>query len=155
MSGERFSLDTNILVYAADRLAADKHQLAVELVHRAVGRDCVLTLQSLAEFYQAVTRKGVVPAREAADQVRDWTALFPIAAADEASLTAALLLTTARKVSIWDALLLATAAAAGCTVVVSEDMQHGQRLGGVRLCNPFKAGALSEEVLRLLEDQSD
>lgn len=155
MSGERFSLDTNILVYAADRLAADRHRLAVELVNRAAGGDCILTLQSLAEFYHAVTRKGVVPAREAAGQVRDWTSLFPIAAADEASLAAALQLSSVKKVSIWDALILSTAAAAGCTVVVSEDMQDGQRLGGVRLCNPFKAGSLSEDVLRLLDGQSD
>ena len=155
MSGERFTLDTNVLVYAADELAGAKHALAAELVDRAVGRDCVLTLQSLAEFYHATTRKGVVPARDAADQVRDWMTLFPIAAADETALVAALKLSTAKKASIWDALLIGTAASAGCAVVVSENMQHGQRLGGVRLCNPFKADALSDEIQRLLEDADD
>lgn len=155
MSGERFTLDTNVLVYAADRLAGRKHELALELVDRAVSRDCVLTLQSLAEFHHAVTRKGVVPVREAADQVRDWMALYPVAVADDSTLGSALQISTARKLGIWDAMIVATAAAAGCAVVVSEDMQDGQRLGGVRLCNPFGSGGLSEGVRRLLEETSD
>ena len=72
MSGERFTLDTNILVYAADHLAGAKHELAIELMDRAMARDCVLTVQSLAEFYHAATRKGIVPVREAAGLIRDW-----------------------------------------------------------------------------------
>jgi len=152
MSGERFTVDTNILVYAADELAGTKRDLAMELMGRAVGCDCVLTLQSLSEFFHAVTRKGIVPAREAAAQVRDWMTIYPIVCADDAALKAALQTSTAHKLSIWDSMLIATAAAAGCAVVVSEDMQHGQRVGDVRLCNPFAAAGLSQEAQRLLGD---
>ncbi len=152
MSGERFTLDTNVLVYAADQLAGRKHELATELMDRAVSRDCVLTLQSLAEFYHAATRKGVVRASEAADQVRDWMTLYPVAVADEAAFGTAVRISASRKLSIWDSMIVATAAAAGCAVVVTEDMQDGQKLGGVRLCNPFGPDALSDDVLRLLDD---
>lgn len=153
MSGERFTFDTNILVYAADHLAGARHQLAIDLMNRATGRDCILTLQSLAEFYHAATRKGIVPVREAADQVRDWMTIYPVASADEATFGAALQISTAKKLSIWDSMLIATAASAGCAVVVSEDMQHGQRLGDVRLCHPFNVDSLSEDVLQLLGDE--
>ena len=50
--------------------------------------DCVLTLQALAEFFHAVTRKGKMPAEEAAALVHDWMELFPVAAADGRTLRA-------------------------------------------------------------------
>lgn len=61
MCVERFSLDTNILVYALDAKAGNKHTLAAEIVDRAVERDSHLTLQALSVFYAVVTRKGIVP----------------------------------------------------------------------------------------------
>ena len=54
----RFSLDTNILVYAVDRDGGERHCRSVELVGRAARRDCVMTLQALAEFFHATTRGG-------------------------------------------------------------------------------------------------
>ncbi len=69
---ERFTLDTNLLVYSVDATAGVRHQLAIEIVDRATERDCCLTLQALSEFYAAVTRKGMVPAAEAAAQAENW-----------------------------------------------------------------------------------
>ena len=45
----------------------------------------------------------------------------------------------AYRLSYWDSLILATAQDAGCSVVYSEDMQDGLRIGALTLCNPFKA----------------
>lgn len=56
----RFSLDTNILVYAVDRDSSERHELARELIGRAAQRDCVLTVQALAEFFHATTRKNLL-----------------------------------------------------------------------------------------------
>jgi predicted nucleic acid-binding protein len=61
MTTERFSLDTNILVYAADLAAGERHERALEILDRAVRRDCVLTLQALAEFFHVTTRKQLRP----------------------------------------------------------------------------------------------
>ncbi len=44
MQDERFTLDTNILVYAVDRDAGDRHSMAIDLVDKAVQQDCILTL---------------------------------------------------------------------------------------------------------------
>ena len=90
MRDRRLSLDTNILVYAMDRDAGERHALASEIVDRAVDSDCVLTLQSLCEFYAAVTGKGKMPRKEAEAQINDWLELFPVASATPKSLVKAL-----------------------------------------------------------------
>jgi len=81
MSRERFSIDTNILVYSIDSDAGEKHSIAVTLMDALVEYDCIITLQALAEFFHAVTRKGKAPISEAQEIVNDWMLLFPIATA--------------------------------------------------------------------------
>jgi predicted nucleic acid-binding protein len=52
------SFDTNILVYAADAAAGERHSAAVDLITRSIRRgNCIQTLQSLCEFFSVVTRK--------------------------------------------------------------------------------------------------
>ena len=147
---ERFTLDTNILVYSIDSAAGERHALAAEIVDRAAECECWLTLQALSEFYAAVTRKGLVPPADAAAQASDWLEIFPSAAASAAALRTALGDAAAGRASFWDALLLATAAEAGCTTILSEDMASGTRIGGIGILNPFGARGLAEPVRRLL-----
>ena len=82
----RFSLDTNILVYAVDRDGGERHWLSMELVGRAARRDCVLTVQALAEFFHATTRKNLLVPSEAGRFVRDWLEVFEVASADGGAL---------------------------------------------------------------------
>ena len=133
----RFSLDTNILVYAVDRDGGERHWLSMELVGRAARRDCVLTVQSLAEFFHATTRKDLLVPAEAGRFVRDWLEVFEVASADGGALAEAMAAADEHRLSFWDAMLWATARQAGCSILVSEDMQHGRRLGGVEFVNPF------------------
>lgn len=68
-------VDTNILVYAEDRDAKSKHDIARELVLGLWNdRQGVLSIQVLQEFYVAVTRKLKKPLRaaEALDAVREY-----------------------------------------------------------------------------------
>lgn len=137
MNAERVTLDTNILVYALDRDAGQRHAQAVELFDTVAERDCVLTLQALAEFFAAVTRKGKVPVTDAAAQVADWQALFPTISAGPSSLNKAMRAVEHHHLSFWDALLWATAREAAIDVLYSEDFQHGRVLEGVQFWNPF------------------
>lgn len=139
MNGERFTLDTNLLVYAIDRDAGERHGRAMEIVDRAVEVDCVLSLQVLGEFFFAVTRKGQMTKRTAAEQVHDWQMLFPIVAARPEMLKSAISAVMKHRLSFWDAMLWATAKAARATVLLSEDFQDGRRLEGVQFRNPFTA----------------
>lgn len=146
---ERFSIDTNILVYAADAAAGAKHERAVTLLHDAAAADCVLTVQALAEFFHAVTRKGGMPAKTAAALVEDWRIQFPVSGADGPQLAAALAQATRQRLTFWDALLLETARAAGCRILLSEDFQHGRDHGGLVVLDPFLSAA-APRVQRLL-----
>jgi predicted nucleic acid-binding protein len=150
MTTERFTLDTNVLVYAADRAAGVRHERALGVLDRAVRRNCVLTLQALGEFFHVVTRKGVVSRSEASAQLRDWGTEFPIVAADPEALWTALDLAVDRRCGFWDALLLTTAGRHGCSVVMSEDMHDGARLGGVTILNPFIGDGVPGPVAALL-----
>lgn len=142
MSAERISLDSNVLVYAVDRDAGPRHGRAIELMERALYLDCVLTLQSLCEFFHAVTRKGKASLEEAWAQVQDWQILFPVASAKPSTLARAVAAVQSRRLTFWDAMLWAAAKEAGVTLLLSEDFQDGQVLDGVRFANPFAADDL-------------
>ena len=134
----RISLDTNVLVYAANRDAGDRHRAAVGLIERAIRADCILTLQTLAEFYTVVTRKGHLDTAAALSLLIEWRAVFPVHAADEEVLDEAIDATREHGLAFWDAMLWATVKQAGCRVLITEDMQSGRTLGGVAFLNPFR-----------------
>ena len=137
----RFSLDTNILVYASDRSAGDRHEQSKNLVAHAAKCDCVLTLQALAEFYHATTRKNLLQASVARAFVHDWLAVFQITSADASAFVDAIEAVQEHKIAFWDAMLWAAARRSGCSAVISEDMQDGRLLGGVEFINPFSDNA--------------
>jgi predicted nucleic acid-binding protein len=133
----RLSLDANVLVYFVDVDAGERHTRALDLLSRAGGADCILTLQSLGEFFHVVTRKGKATPTEAATAVERLRAAFPIEAADPDILTTALPAVLQRGLPFWDAMLWATVQQAGCQVLLTEDFQDGQKLGAVTFVNPF------------------
>lgn len=141
MSAERISFDANVLFYSVDRDAGEKRERAIEIIHRAaLDLDCVLTAQALAEFFVATTRKGKMRADEAAAQVEDWKTLFGAAPTTGQSLKRAVQVVQQHSIGFWDAMLWAAAREAGVTLLLSEDLQDGRELSGVKLRNPFAEG---------------
>lgn len=134
----RFSLDSNILVYAVDRNAdARRREVSLALMARAPRRDCILTLQSLTEFFFATTRKQLLSPREASGFVGDWLEVFRVCPNAADDLLEAMRVLERHSISFWDAMLWATARRAGCAAILSEDFQDGRVLHGVRFINPF------------------
>jgi predicted nucleic acid-binding protein len=146
----RFSLDSNVLIYAADGRAGPRHARALHILILAARRDCVLALQALGEFFHVTTRKRIVARHDAAAQVRDLLAIFPTAAADFDAFTTALAGAEQGRSSFWDGFLVATAARAGCTYLLTENMQNGARVDGVTILDPFVGEELPESVAELL-----
>lgn len=138
MRDKRYTLDTNILVYAVDLDAGEKHEKAMDIVTQAIGNDCILTIQSLAEFYSAVTRKKYVKPAQATEFIQTWTQLFVVAGTNGACLMKALHGVETYQLAFWDAMLWATAKHAGCNIILSEDFHDQQVLEGVQIINPFK-----------------
>src|SRR5262245_48365102 len=108
------SFDSNILIYSADKSAGTRRAEAEDLLAPAATVDSILTLQSLAEFFHVVTRKGMATPERAALFVEDWVELFDVVEATTDSLSTAIATVRREGWSFWDALLRATVSAAGC-----------------------------------------
>jgi predicted nucleic acid-binding protein len=132
------SFDTNILVYAADAAAGERHRSAAVLIERAIRRGiCIQTLQSLCEFFSVVTRKSGIEATAAAAFVEGWRAVMMIAPATAADLGEAVRAAREHRLAFWDAMLWATVRRVGVRILFTEDLQDGQALEGVRIVDPF------------------
>ncbi|MGK9165832.1 PIN domain-containing protein [Inquilinus limosus] len=150
MTDRRFTLDTNVLVYAIDSAEGEKHRRAKQIVERAAQADCVLAIQALGEFYVTSQRRRLLPAADAATQVADWVELFATMTSTEINAVAAAREAAAKRFSYWDAMLLSTADSHGCTTLLSEDMADGVTLGSVTVRNPFRGDQLPDEIEVLL-----
>jgi len=136
MSARSF-FDTNILVYADDKSAPAKQRRAIELVaeHRRAGTG-VLSMQVLQEYFVTVTRKLGVEGSIARRKV-ELLAEFDVASPDVADILAAIDLHRLHGYSFWDSLVLRSAKQAGCKILLTEDMQIGHEIDGIRIVNPF------------------
>jgi predicted nucleic acid-binding protein len=135
-------VDTNVLVYARDTADPAKQAKASEWIahlwDRGEGR---LSLQVLQEYYVTTTRKlrpGLEPEDARAD-VLDLAAWSP-AVADTQMVAAAWSVEDRFGLSFWDALIVAAAQVARCEVLLTEGLQHGMDLEGVRIVDPFRTG---------------
>jgi predicted nucleic acid-binding protein len=131
-------LDTNILFYAAmGRFSAPgKHARARELVaetHFAVSG------QVLQEFFVNVTRKSDRPLSvEKALEWLDTLADRPCAAIDLKLVMRGASIAASYQTSYWDGAIIAAAEQLGAPIVYTEDLNHGQFYGSVRIINPFR-----------------
>jgi predicted nucleic acid-binding protein len=133
-------VDTNVLVYAEDRDAREKHELARDLVLRLWDtQEGVVSVQVLQEFYVTVTQKVKRPlaAPKAREIVREYMTWTVVEHTKELLLRAMALQAQAR-LSFWDAMIVQAAIDAGCDCLYSEDLNAGQRFGSVVLVNPFQ-----------------
>lgn len=135
-------VDTNVLVYSRDSSEGEKQRRAQiwlqELWERRTGR---VSTQVLSEYYVTVTRKlspGLAP-REARSDVRDLMSWRPLPV-DGSLVEAAWTEQDSHGLSYWDSLIVACARRAGCEVLLTEDLQDGQDLGGTVVVNPFLHG---------------
>jgi predicted nucleic acid-binding protein len=144
------SFDTNVLVYATASISDMKVLRARDLIARAMrAASSVLLLQTLAEFSNVAIRKARIPVKDIRRTIDAWRAVMPVQAADVGDLSAALEAVRAHRMAFWDAMLWASAQRAGVRHMLTEDLQDGLALQGVRFVNPFKRenDRLIDEVL--------
>jgi predicted nucleic acid-binding protein len=137
MSAKTF-VDTNVLIYAHDADAGMKHETAKAVLRDLWGRRAgVLSTQILQEFYVNVTRKIAAPlpkpvARAVVDSYMVWC--IDTTAAE---ISAAFRIEDEAGIGFWDALIVAAARKAGAARILSEDLNPGRIIAGVRIENPF------------------
>ena len=135
-----YLIDTNVLVYAYDASEHLKQERARQLLARLEAtRTGRLSTQILGEFYNTLTKKlrPTIPAADAEERVQYYVAHWPILSLTAEVVLGAIRVVRHRQLSYWDALILSTAVVNGIETVLTEDLQDGQVIEGVRIVNPF------------------
>lgn len=130
-------LDTNILIYCADNHSPVKQKKARELVRKLADTNTVvISTQVLQEFYVTVTKKFNVEPLMAKDIMHAFEN-FEIIEINPNIIKDAIDCSILNRISFWDALIIVTAEVAKCTKIYSEDLNHGQKIRGTIIQNPF------------------
>lgn len=139
MNADKAFVDTNILVYAHDAAAGDKHARAKALVTQLwEDRRGVLSTQVLQEFYVNIRKKAAAPV--SVGEAKKWLADYlswEIVINDENAVIEAIDLEERYQVSFRDALILQAANSAGASLIYSEDLHHGQEYADLVVQNPL------------------
>ena len=137
---DKFFLDTNILVYTFDEENPEKRSRARSLVADALaGSRGVISYHVAQEFLNSALRRFAKPLSPADAERYLTVVLEPLCAvfASVELLHQAIDISGRWKYSFYDSLVIASALQAGCSVLYSEDLQHGQKIGDLRILNPF------------------
>ena len=136
---DRIFVDTNILVYAHDVSAGDRHAKAFALMENLWEMETgVISAQVLQEFYVTVTRKIKNPLKpdETRAIIRNYLT-WPVQINDPETTIRASEIGEKNSLSFWDALIVASAIQLQAKKIVSEDFNHGQIIEGILIENPF------------------
>lgn len=127
--------DTNIVAYAADTAAPDeaKRDLARQLMQT---REITTSTQVMMELYQVLRRKLAFGAEAALEWVQTLQK-DNVVTVSPADVIQAIEMSGRHNISHWDGLILVAAQRAELEIVYTEDLNHGQVYGPVRICNPF------------------
>ena len=136
----RTFIDTNILIYAevGDQPAKKKIALALLKAH-CLDASGVLSTQVLQEYCNVAIKK----LKRSVQHVREQLAFyeqFDVVPMTPSIIRMGLDLHQTKSVSFYDSLILASAISAGCSVLLSEDMNSGEVVGGLTISNPFQVG---------------
>lgn len=143
------ALDTNILVYFAGIVGADDDRRKIDIIANLMGRldgeeRIIIPTQVLGECYNVFSRSGQ-SREDALSLINGLADRYPVFGGGPETMMQALKLTAEHKLQIWDALILVSASEAGCTTLLSEDMQDGFAWRSITILNP-----LSERAEKLL-----
>ena len=132
-------VDSNVFVYLFDETDPRKQTCAREVVRQALIQSWVVSYQVIQETLNVITRKLETPVT--ADHARRFlnAVLLPLwSVAPSAELyRRGLEIQSRYRYGFYDALIIAAALEASCTGLLSEDLQHGQRIEKLTIENPF------------------
>ncbi|MBL8221986.1 MAG: PIN domain-containing protein [Bryobacterales bacterium] len=148
----RIALDTNVLAHAEGTNGDTKRDQTLEILGNLPQQHLVLPVQTLGELFNVLVRKAGRTSRHARAAVLSWRDAFTVTETSQAVMVGAADLAAEHGLSIWDAVVLCTAAEAGCRLLLSEDLQDGFIWGGVTVANPY-ASALHPLLAARLKGQ--
>jgi predicted nucleic acid-binding protein len=139
MSGHEF-VDTNIWLYAlvdpARQSDSEKHLRAARLVGQL--SHPVISSQVVRELCRNLLKKSALTEEHLRRLIDDWYPNCVLHASNQEQHLLASRLRETASFSFWDSLIVAAALDAGCSILYSEDMQHGQVVDGrLTISNPL------------------
>ncbi len=134
----RVALDSNILIYAELEPESEKGTRSAGLILRAA-HDGVIAVQVLGEYLRFIQRRVPTAFDDAIRQASIYRDVFLTPPTSDAVITKAAELARAHRLQFWDCVICAASAQAGAKVLLTEDMQDGRVIDGMRLINPFAA----------------
>lgn len=136
---DRIFVDTNILVYAHDLSAGERHDRASAIIIGLWEAETgVVSTQVLQEFYVTITHKIKLPLHpaEAREIIRNYLA-WPVQINDPETTLLASEIQEKYRISFWDALIVAAALRLQANKIITEDLNHGQIIESILVENPF------------------
>jgi len=136
---DKIFVDTNILIYAHDLDAGKKHKIAASiLIDLWENQTGVISTQVLQEFYVSITRKIPHPiTRSNARGIIENYFCWHVELNRPETILSASEIEERHTLSFWDSLIIAAARSADAEKILTEDLDHGQIIEGVRIENPF------------------
>jgi predicted nucleic acid-binding protein len=138
---DRFFLDTNVFVYEVDTRDPAKNRRAVELIDSAVSsKRRAVSYQVVQEFFNVALTRFAKPFSVTEAEAYLSLTFKPILAVQSSPrlFLEALHIQRQHQFSWYDALIVAAAQEVNCSILYTEDMQHGRRIGDLRIENPFR-----------------
>ena len=133
----RSFIDTNVLIYAEASDVPVKQRAALSILKKLYeDANGVLSTQVLQEYCNVALKKLRLPFQHVRDQL-DWYKQFEVVQVTPIIIRAGLDLHQTHSIAFYDAIILASAQASGCVVLLSEDMNAGEVIAGARIVNPF------------------
>jgi len=134
---DRVFLDTNILIYSYSEDEIKKQTIANNILEE-YSENMVISKQVINELINVLFKKFKLSSNDIENVVLELDTFIPIVDFDITTQIKALRLKEKYKFQFYDALIVATALENGCTILLSEDMQHHQLIDNVlTIVNPF------------------
>lgn len=133
----KIALDTNVLAYAEGADGAAMRDKALDLMERLPPGAVVLPVQTLGELFNVLVRKAKRRPARARAAVQSWCDAYPLVETSATVMVNATDLACDHGLTIWDSVVLAASAEAGCRLLLSEDLQEGFTWRGLTVTNPF------------------
>jgi predicted nucleic acid-binding protein len=129
---DKYFLDTNILVYALLD-PGEKSERALQLLPRAI-----ISVQVLNELANVARKKAGLSWSETADLTKAVAKLATVESLTLDIHLAGIELSSKLALNVYSSMIVAAAISARCETLYTEDMQHGQSIDSIMICNPFR-----------------
>jgi predicted nucleic acid-binding protein len=134
---DKYFLDTNFLVYLFSEIEIEKSEKCSDMLSQLSNHvQFVLSTQVINEFSNIAISKFHKDAIDV-KSIIDILSEFEIVINDVDIIKKGIDIKFRYQLSFWDSLIISAAKSAKCNIIVSEDLQDGQVIEGVKIQNPF------------------